>query len=55
VCLIVCDEETLTVKWPKPKLGCCATGKQGSVMRHFGIIAVETWGMFYRCATAGRE
>ena len=25
VCLIVCDLETTTTRWPKPDLGCCAT------------------------------
>jgi hypothetical protein len=27
VCLIVCDVETLTIRRPKPALGCCATEK----------------------------
>jgi len=25
VCVILCDLETLTVRWPGPELGCCAT------------------------------
>jgi hypothetical protein len=29
VCLIVCYLETSTTRWPRSKLGCCATGKKG--------------------------
>jgi hypothetical protein len=25
VCLILCDLQTLTMKWPGPESGCCAT------------------------------
>ena len=28
VCLIVCDIETSTVRWPRTQLDCCATGKE---------------------------
>ena len=28
VCLIVCDLETLTMRWPRTEMDCCATGKK---------------------------
>ena len=27
-CLIFCDLETSTLKWSRPEMGCCATGKK---------------------------
>ena len=29
LCVSVCDLENSTMKWPRPKMGCCATGKIG--------------------------
>ena len=32
VCLIVCDLETSTMRWPRPKLGCCSTENKNSLL-----------------------
>ena len=52
VCLIVCDLEPLTMRWPRLELGCCATERKIEAVAYLEVVGNEAMDILKLCIFA---